>query len=212
MPTRTPLRNGAHGYGLVTKVLHWATVLAFAAQFLVGYTMETEPDVARVSCDPPGEGRSGGDTSDAEEERLDRLEAACEEREDRREEAAEGDYGLFDGSVDAVEVHVLLGLLVIALGAARVLWRRFTPLPPWDPRLTRTDQRIVHATEVALLTLMFVVPATGIALVLGAGGPGGSGDSDDLVAVHVAAHVAFFVALGAHLAMVLGRRLLRRML
>lgn len=206
MPTRIALRNGEHGYGLVTKSLHWLTVLAFAAQFVVGYTMETEPDLPRVDCDPAGESRSGGDTSRAEEERLDRLEEACEESAERREEAAEEGYGLFDGSFDAVEVHVLLGLLVIALGVARVRWRRLTPLPPWDPRLSRTDQRIVHATEVTLLTLMFVVPATGIVLVLGADG------SDGLVALHVAAHVAFFVALAAHLTMVLGRRLLPRML
>lgn len=203
MPSQGRLRNGDHGYGVVTKTLHWLTVLAFAAQFVVGYTMETEPDVARVECDPPGEERSGGDTSDAEEDRLDRIEDACEERQDRREDAAEEGYGLFDGSFDAVEVHVLLGLLIIALGVARVLWRRFTPLPPWDPRLTPRDQRLVHATETTLLTLMFVVPATGLALVAG---------SDDLLPLHVAAHVAFFVALGAHLAMVLGRRLVTRML
>lgn len=197
------LRNGPHGYGLVTKSLHWLTVLAVAAQFVVGYTMETDPDVARVECDPPGESRSGGDTSDAEEDRLDRVEDACEDRQDRREDAAEETYGLFDGSFDGVEVHVLLGILIVVLGLLRVLWRRFTPLPPWDPRLTTRDQRLVHATEVTLLTLLFVVPATGIALVLGAG---------DLLAVHVAAHIAFFVALGTHLAMVLGKRLLPRML
>ena len=198
-----PLRNGEHGYGAVTKTLHWLTVLAFATQFLVGYTMEAEPDIVRVECDPPGEQRSGGDTTDAEQDRLDRLEDACEERQDRREERAEEGYGAFDGSFDAVEVHVLLGLSIIALGVARVLWRRLTPLPPWDPRLTSRDRRLVHATETALQTRMFVVPATGIALVLG---------SDDLLPVHVAAHLAFFVALGAHLTMVLGRRLVARML
>jgi cytochrome b561 len=202
MPTPR-LRNGPHGYGLVTRSLHWLTVLAFGTQFVVGYTMDAEPDVARVDCDAAGEARSGGDTTDAEEDRLDRAEDACEERQDRREEAAEDGYGLFDGSVDAVEVHVLLGLSIIAIGVVRVLWRRLTPLPPWDPRLTARDQRLVHATEATLLTLMFVVPATGIALVLG---------SDDLLALHVAAHVAFFLALGAHLAMVLGKRLLPRML
>ena len=36
-----------------------------AAQFVVGYTMDLDS-----GCDPPGEDRSGGDTSDAEEERL----------------------------------------------------------------------------------------------------------------------------------------------
>ncbi len=83
-----------------------------------------------------------------------------------------------------------------------MLWRR-TGLPPWDPSLTGTQQRLVHATEVALLTLLFVVPLTGLALVLG---------DDDLLPLHVAAHIAFFVALAAHLAMVIGKRLVPRML
>jgi cytochrome b561 len=34
------LRNHPRGYGLVTKVLHWATALLLLAQFLVGYSME----------------------------------------------------------------------------------------------------------------------------------------------------------------------------
>ncbi|MFC7494988.1 MULTISPECIES: cytochrome b/b6 domain-containing protein [unclassified Nocardioides] len=208
-----PLRNGQHGYGLVTKALHWLTVLVIATQFVVGYTMETEADVAQVECDPPGEDRSGGDTSDAEEERLDRVEDACEDRQDAREDEAEDGVGtawsdlwsgdLLTDGISGPELHVLLGLLLIVLGATRVLWRRLTPLPPWDSRLTTTDQRIVHATEVALLTLLFVVPLTGLALVAG---------EDDLLPLHIAAHVGFFLALGAHLTMVLGRRLLPRML
>ncbi len=63
-----PLRNGPHGYGAVTKTLHWLTVLAIAAQFVVGYTMDDDSEAGR-DCDPVGEERSGGDTSDAEEER-----------------------------------------------------------------------------------------------------------------------------------------------
>jgi cytochrome b561 len=35
----TRLRNGPHGYGLVTKFLHWATVVLLLAQFVVGYVM-----------------------------------------------------------------------------------------------------------------------------------------------------------------------------
>lgn len=160
-----------------------------------------------------GGGASGGDTTDAEEERLDRLEDACEQRQDAREEAAEDGVDtawtdLWSGQLPAdgvsgPELHLLLGLLIIALGAVRVLWRRFTPLPPWDSRLTRADRRVIHATEVVLLALLFIVPATGIALVAG---------EDDLLLLHVAAHVAFFVALAAHLAVVLRRRLLPRMI
>ncbi len=50
---------------------------------------------------------------------------------------------------------------------------------------------------------MFVVPLTGLALVVASG---------DLVALHVAAHIAFFAALGVHLLLVLRRGLLPRML
>lgn len=187
-------RNDRHGYGLVTWILHWTTVLVLAAQFVVGYTMDSDGRVARVECDPPGADRSGGDTSDAEEDRLDRLEERCEARQERIEEEAEG---------RPAPIHVVLGFLLLAVALARVAWRRLTPLPPWDPRLGRVGRRLLHATEVALLTGLFALPLTGLLLVVG---------PDDLVALHVAAHLAFFVALAGHLAVVLGWRLLPRML
>ncbi len=34
------MRNGEHGYGAVTKLLHWLTVAALATQLTVGLTME----------------------------------------------------------------------------------------------------------------------------------------------------------------------------
>ncbi|GAA1536575.1 cytochrome b/b6 domain-containing protein [Nocardioides humi] len=189
------LRNDEHGYGAVTRALHWVTVLLLAAQFVVGYTMEADDDrVVRVDCDPPGEDRSGGDTSDAEEDLLDRLEEECEERQERLEEAAE------DRPSPA---HVTLGLLLLVVALARVIWRRLTPLPPWDPRLGPAGRRLLHASEVSLLTMLFALPLTGLLLVIG---------SDDLVPLHVAAHVGFFAALAGHLAVVLGYRLLPRML
>jgi len=176
-----PLRNGPQGYGSVTKTLHWATVLAVAAQFVVGYSM---------GGDDSGHGRGRG----------------------RGRGGAEGGRGPgrggddevepFDGSLDLLDLHVVLGIAILALVLTRVLWRATTPLPPWDERLTARDRRVVHATEVALLALLVVVPLTGLALVLG---------DDDLLPLHVAAHVAFFVALAAHLSMVLVRRLLPRM-
>ncbi|NGN94220.1 hypothetical protein G5C66_15920 [Nocardioides sp. KC13] len=191
----------ATGYGVVTKTLHWLTVAVFALQFVVGYTMSTDTD-----CDPPGEDRSGGDTSDAEDERLDRIEDACEAREADPLDAAWSDVwggGIGVDGISLPEVHVLLGLAILLLGGLRVGWRMIAPLPPWSPRLSGTDRRVAHVTERALLTLMFVVPITGLALVA---------VSDDLVALHVAAHIAFFVALGAHLLLVLSRGLLPRML
>ena len=195
--------TSATGYGVVAKTLHWLTVAAFVMQFVVGYAMSTETD-----CDPPGEDRSGGDTSDAEEERIERLEEACEARvgDDGSLDTAWSDLwggGIGVDGISLPELHILLGLAILLLGGLRVAWRMIAPLPPWDPRLTATDRRLAHVTERVLLSLMFVVPLTGLALVA---------VSDDLVALHIAAHIAFFVALGAHLLLVLRRGLLPRML
>ena len=56
------LRNGEHGYGVVTKTLHWLTVAAIIAQFAVGLTMG--PDEAAL---------------EREDERIDALEERGEE-------------------------------------------------------------------------------------------------------------------------------------
>lgn len=213
-------RNGEHGYGIVTKVLHWSTVALLLAQLAVGYVMDDKADVPDVDCDPPGEDRSGGDTSDAEEQRLDELEDRCEQAQEVREEDAEDAVGsawadLWSGDLgggltgDAAGGltlpgwHVLLGLAIVAIGVVRVVWRRTTTLPPWDPRLTRTDRKVLHRAEQTLLAMLFVVPATGIALVVG---------SSDLVPLHIAAHLCFYAALAVHVGVVVRRRVVGRML
>ncbi|WP_020014368.1 cytochrome b [Promicromonospora sukumoe] len=220
-------RNGEHGYGIVTKVLHWVTVALLVTQFAVGYAMDDDGGDGRVDggdsasavdCDPPGEDRSGGDTTDAEEERLDQLEESCERAQDLREQDADeavasawsdlwsgggADGGLGGGGLALPGWHVLLGLGIIAVGVLRLVWRRTTTLPPWDPRLTGTDRRIMHWAERILLAMLFVVPATGIALVVG---------STDLLPLHIAAHLCFFAALAAHVGVVVRRRVVGRML
>jgi cytochrome b561 len=179
------------GYRTSQKVLHWLTVLAVAAQFAVGYNLDLDD-----RCDPAGEDLGGGDTSDAEEERLDRLEDACEARAD--------DYDLLGGGFDLAEVHLLLGLTVLVLGVVRPLWRRVAGLPPWSEHLSPAQRRLASRTERALMTLLVLVPLSGLVLV-------GTGD-DAWVSLHVGAHVAFFVALAAHLATNLRPAVLRRML
>jgi cytochrome b561 len=213
-------RNGEHGYGIVTKTLHWATVALLVAQFAVGYAMDDHGDIPDVDCDPVGESRSGGDTTDAEEERFDQLEESCEQAQDLREQDADdavgtawsdlwsgsgssGTDGVLDSGLALPAWHVLLGLAIIAMGLLRVIWRRTTPLPPWDPRLTGTDRKIMHWAERILLAMLFVVPATGIALVVG---------STDLLPLHIAAHLCFFAALAAHVGVVVRRRVIGRML
>jgi cytochrome b561 len=101
-------------------------------------------------------------------------------------------------------VHVSLGVLIIVLALVRLAWRRIDGLPPWSDWLSPADRRVATWTERCLLGLLLVIPATGLVLVLTG--------KDDLVGLHVAAHVAFFVALAVHVVLTLGRRLLPRML
>jgi cytochrome b561 len=179
------------GYRASQKVLHWLTVLAMAAQLVVGYNLDLDD-----GCDPAGEDRSGGDTTDAEEDRLDRLEDLCEARA--------ADYDLIGGGLDLAELHLALGLTVLALGVVRPLWRKVAGLPPWSEHLSAGQRRLVHWTERALMVLLVVVPLSGLVLVV-------TGD-DAWLPLHIGAHVAFFVALAAHLSTNLRPVVLRRML
>ena len=179
------------GYRPSQKLLHWLTVLAVAAQLAVGYNLDLDDD-----CDPPGEDLGGGDTSDAFEDRLDRLEDACEARADG--------YDLLGGGFDLAELHQSLGSLVLALGLVRPLWRRHAGLPPWSEHLSAGQRRLAGLVERGLMALLVLVPLTGLVLV-------GTGD-DAWVPLHVGAHVAFFVVLAAHLSTNLRPAILRRML
>ena len=170
-------RNGDHGYGFVTKWLHWLTVGLLLAQFVVGYLMD----------DGGGRGRGRG-----------------------RDGSGQGrGRGGEDQVIELLPLHVGIGITILVIAILRVSWRLSTPLPPWAESLSHAERRIAHHTERILLALLFVIPATGLVVVLG--------EDDDLVGVHVAAHLAFFVALAVHLGLVLGHRvrtgnsLLRRM-
>jgi cytochrome b561 len=161
-------------YRPFTKVLHWWTVLALAAQFVVGYTMD---------ADSSGRGRGRGRSG-----------------ESGRGRGRGGDGYDLEGLLVA---HVALGVTVLVLAVVRLLWRRHAGLPPWAPQLSTWQRTLAHWTERALYLLLFVIPLSGLWLVL---------VSDDAVAVHVAAHIAFFVVLAAHVGLALGKRLLPRMI
>ena len=181
------LRNRPEGYGLVTRTLHWLTVAALLAQLLLGYALDWDDDGGsgrgrgrgRGSGHGRGRGRGG---------------------EDDEAGWAFPDFG--DDSL--LTVHVVLGLVIVALGLARWAWRRADSLPAWAEQLSERDRRFAHWTERVLLWLLVLVPASGVLLLL-------SGD-DDLVPLHVAGHVALYAAIAAHVALVLRRRLLARML
>ncbi|HEX5086310.1 MAG TPA: cytochrome b/b6 domain-containing protein [Nocardioides sp.] len=176
-----PLRNGQHGYGAATKLLHWLTVGAITGQFLVGYSVRGELDDhgGRAVALDHGHGGSGSD-----------------------DDGGEGFEQLFSGGFGLPELHVVLGLSILALGVLRVLWRYVGSLPPWAPSLSNTERTLEGLLEKALLALLFLIPISGLLLV-------GTGE-DDYLPLHVAAHVAFFVALGLHLALVLKHTVIHR--
>ena len=177
------MRNGEHGYGAVSKTLHWATVVALLAQFVVGYVMDADDGSGR------GRGRGrGGDGSGGS----------------GRGSGRGGDdvLGLTERLADPlVAVHVLLGLTILLLAVLRMTWRGLDSLPPWADGLSPAERRLAHLTERVLLPMLVVMPLSGIAVLLG---------DDDLLWLHVTSHVVFFVALAAHLGLVLKHTLLDR--
>ena len=206
------LRNGDHGYGAVTKLLHWLTVVAIAGQFLVGYTMDLDGAFDRRD-----------DRLDALEERLEqlaegrgeaaeeRVEAEIERREAALDAADDGQAAdvfsdvitgrAFTDGVSLPELHIMLGLLIILLAAVRLLWRSSTPLPPWAEYLGPGERAFEAWAEKVLLGLLFAVPGTGLLLVVA---------GDEWVGVHIAAHIAFYVAIALHVALVLKHTVVRR--
>ena len=159
----------------MTRTLHWATFVAIAAQFVIGYSMD---------ADGSGRGRGrgrGGDSGRGRGRGGDDLDVF-------------GDNGL-------LTAHVLLGVTILTLAVVRLWWRRRTALPAWASALSTAERTLAHWTERALYVLLFAIPLTGLWLVL---------VSDDAVALHVAAHIAFFVVFAAHLGLVLKHQLIDR--
>ena len=166
-------------YGATARWLHWLTVLALLAQFTIGYLLDVD-DSGRGR----GRGRGRGEGSGR-----------------GRGRGGDDDTGL-DLGWNLLTAHVSLGLVIVLLAVLRLVWRRVSGLPAWAGSLSPRDQRVATLTERALLTLLFVVPLTGLALVIG---------DDDLLPLHVAAHITLYAALAAHVALVLRRGLLPRM-
>jgi cytochrome b561 len=136
---RRPLRNGAHGYGLVTKSLHWLMVLAILAQFAIGFGMD-------AGGSGRGRGRGRGEGSG-------------------RGRGRGGGYEPF-GDNHLLTVHVILGGTILTLAVIRLAWRLTTPLPPWAATLTGGERTLAHWTERALYALMFAIPLTGLWLIV----------------------------------------------
>ena len=207
------LRNGEHGYGVVTKFLHWLTVFAIVGQFLVGLTMEADDEALdrekdRIDAlEDAGKDRAkeqGDAAEDAFKDEIDRMEDQLDAREDDYVSAAFSDVfsgGFMTDGVSLPEVHVLLGLSILTLGVLRVLWRATTPLPPWAPYLRPGERRLEATLEKMLLTLLFVVPASGLLLIA---------TGDDWLAAHIAAQLVLLAVIAVHVALVLSHTVVMR--
>jgi cytochrome b561 len=164
------------------------TVAAIIGQFAVGYSIRGELD---------DHGGHGGD----EDESL----AALDHGHGGGSGSGGGDEGfddLFSGGFGLPELHVVLGLTILALGVVRVLWRVAGSLPPWAAALSHAERTLEGLLEKALLTLLFLIPFSGLLLI-------GTGE-DDYLPLHVAAHVGFFVVVGLHVGLVLKRTVIQR--
>src|SRR3712207_928927 len=117
---RMHVRNGDHGYGVVTKLLHWVTVAAVAGQFAVGWAMDVDDatDAAedrvdaeeeRLEEDAEGRGEAAEEQAEAEiDRREDALDARDEAASDLFSDVVSG--SAFGEGLSLPELHVTLGL------------------------------------------------------------------------------------------------------
>lgn len=84
---------------------------------------------------------------------------------------------------------------------ARAVWRVATPLPPWALYLPPGERRLASLLEKLLLTLLFVVPGTGLLLIVG---------ESDWLPVHIAAQLVLLAVIAVHVGLVLSHTVVRR--
>ena len=195
------LRNGADGYGAVTKTLHWLTVVAITVQFAVGWTMGADDaaldlEKQRIDRFEDQIKEQGEAAEDLFEPEIDRMQDALDAREDNYFTGAFAEPGL-----SLPEVHVLLGVSIMVLGLLRVLWRMATPLPPWAEYLSTGQRRLGAWLEKTLLTLLFVVPGSGLLLIT---------VGDDWLPLHIAAQLVLLAAIAVHVGLVVKHTIVRR--
>jgi cytochrome b561 len=109
--------------------------------------------------------------------------------------------GFGPGDDRLATVHVGFGLTILVLAIVRLCWRRATDLPAWAERLGPRERLLATWTERVLYLCLFMIPLTGLSLLL---------VGDDLLIVHIATHIVFFVALALHVGLVLTHTVVRR--
>lgn len=206
-------RNTNQGYGAVSKTLHWLTVLVLIAQFTVGYTMSADDDALDRADERLNEleerleeqaERDGEVAEERVEAEIERMEDELDAREDNF--VSDALSGLFSGAgfddgLQKPELHVLLGLFVLALGIVRLVWRKASALPPWAAHLSDAERTLAAWLEKVMLTMLFIVPGTGLLLIIG---------DVEWLPVHIGAQVTLIAVVAVHVGLVVKNTFLYR--
>ena len=62
--------------------------------------------------------------------------------------------------------HKSIGVVLLTLAVARILWRKLTALPDWAPTLTPAERAISHWNETLLYACMILLPVSGYLFVM----------------------------------------------
>ena len=62
--------------------------------------------------------------------------------------------------------HKSIGLVLLTLALARLIWRKATPLPDWAPTPAPAERAISHRNETLLYWCMFLLPLSGYLFVM----------------------------------------------
>lgn len=82
-----------------------------------------------------------------------------------------------------LSIHKSLGMLALALAAAKTLWAFFSPAPPFVDTIKRWERVAAKAMYLVLYFMMIVIPVTGYAISTSAGSPVSFFDLFDIPAV-----------------------------
>jgi cytochrome b561 len=75
-------------------------------------------------------------------------------------EAEESD-GVATAAMSPMDWHMSLGITLLALAAARVLWRIFDRAPAWPAQMRGYEKFLATVVHLALYSLLFAVPISG---------------------------------------------------
>lgn len=133
--------------------------------------------------------------------------------------------GGIDAFGDFEDTHATAGVTLLVITVFRYIWRKSVPLPDWPPQLSPLQRRLVHLVEMTLYAMLIAKPVTGL-LLLSADGedaalfgvvelpqlwPEDSDYDDFFEEAHFLTGVVLLAAMACHIALVLAKRLLPRM-